>query len=75
MKPDPAAPPPGVGARLARLRALYVPERDVDARARLAREVPAPRPETFDQAVARRLRELRALDDLARHLHRNRSDG
>jgi hypothetical protein len=44
-----------------------VPERDADARARLTRERPANRP-SFEVAVAARLRELRALCDLADHL-------
>jgi len=66
---DRADPSPAVVAsRLATLRALYVPERDVDARARLARERPAEaRPLAL--LVSQRLRELRALCDLARHLH------
>jgi hypothetical protein len=64
-------PPPGVSERLAALRALYVPERDGEARAHLARDrLPPPSPPRFEVAVAARLRELRALCDLAGHLHR-----
>jgi hypothetical protein len=62
-------PPPGVAARLQALRRLYVAERDVDARARLERERPGSR-RPFEAAVAARLRELRALCELAAHLHR-----
>jgi len=58
-----------VAERLSRLRALYVPERIEDARRRLERERPRI-DEPFETAVARRLAELRALDELARHLHR-----
>lgn len=64
-------PPAGVAERLDELRALYVAERDVDARRRLAAETPRPS-EPFAKAVARRLAELRALEDLAGHLHRRR---
>jgi hypothetical protein len=63
-------PPPGVSERLAALRALYVPERDDEARARLEHERPPQSPPRFEVAVAARLRELRALCDLAGHLHR-----
>jgi hypothetical protein len=56
-----------VVARLARLRVLYVPESIEEARRRLERERPE-RTETFDQAVARRLRELRAVCDLVHHV-------
>jgi hypothetical protein len=60
--------PTAAAARLAALRAAYVPERDVDARARLAHERPvSTRP--FAVLVSQRLRELRALCELARHLH------
>ena len=59
--------PEDVAARLAVLRALYVPESIEEARLRLERERPAP-DESFDQAVARRLRELRAICDLVRHV-------
>ena len=69
-----ARPAPGLSAaevseRLGALRAICVLERDADARARLARERPVI-DQDFAVAVAARLRELRALDDLARHLHR-----
>ncbi len=58
-----------VRSRLARLRELAVVERDQEARERLARERP-PRREMFEQAVSRRLRELRALCELSSHLQR-----
>ena len=61
--------PPGVEARLARLRTLCLAESDADARRRLARERPSSR-ESFATAAVRRLEELRALCDLANHLHR-----
>jgi hypothetical protein len=63
------SPPPGVAARLAALRALSVVEEVAAARDRLARERPAST-EDFDAAVAGRLRELRALCELAAYLHR-----
>jgi len=65
-----------VAARLAQLRALYVPERDAEARARLEQDQPPPVAESFSRAVARRLAELRALCELADYLHqaRPRSD-
>jgi hypothetical protein len=62
---DPAA----VARRLAELRARYVPETVEEGRRRLARERP-PRVETLAQRAARGLAELRALCDLADHLHR-----
>jgi hypothetical protein len=65
------APPPGVAERLERLRALYEPETDAEARLRLEREARGPS-EPFAAAVARRLEELRALSDLATYLHRGR---
>ena len=64
-----SGPRAGVAGRLAELRARYVPERDADARERLARERPVTK-ESFEVAVQRRLRELRALCELARHLRR-----
>jgi hypothetical protein len=63
------APPPGVAERLDRLRALVVVDTDADTRRRLARDRPTS-VEPFAVAVARRLAELRALSDLANHLHR-----
>ena len=63
--------PGGLADRLRVLRSLYVPERDEEARRRLARERPRIW-ESFDVAAAGRLRELRALCDLANHLHRAR---
>lgn len=65
-----SAPPSGVAERLEELRRLHVPERDSDARLRLATPRPAST-ESFPTAVARRLAELRALCDLARHLGRH----
>ena len=59
--------PSDVSARFAVLRAHYVPESIEEARLRLARERPALE-EPFDQAVARRLRELRAICDLVSHV-------
>jgi len=66
--------PRRVSARLAELRRIYVAERVDVGTARLERERPMRR-ESFDFAVARRLRELRALCELARHLHRPRPAG
>jgi hypothetical protein len=60
-----------VAARLAKLRAAYVPERDEQARRRLECERPT-RFEPFERAVARRLAELRDLCELAEYLHRAR---
>ena len=60
---DPAA----VAERLAALARLYVPETVEEGRARLRAEAMAP--DAFASAVARRLDELRALDDLTRYLH------
>lgn len=56
-----------VAERLAALAALYVPETVVEGRARLRAEAMAP--DAFASAVARRLDELRALDELTRYLH------
>ena len=60
MRPD------AVARRLQRLRELYVPESAAEATARLREE--AQSPEAFAGAVARRLEELRALDELQRYL-------
>jgi hypothetical protein len=57
--------PAAVAERLARLRASWRPMTAAEARARLV----APRAESFEVAVARRLRELRALIELTAHLH------
>jgi hypothetical protein len=62
-------PPSGVAERLERLRVLYVPERDAEARQRFA-DRPRAATTPFAPAVARRLAELRALCDLASHLGR-----
>lgn len=70
MKPD--VDPLRVAARLAELRELYVPETTEESRRRLAQERPEEIAESFERAVERRLAELRALDELARHLHRHR---
>jgi hypothetical protein len=59
--------PEDVAARLAELRARYVPETVEEARLRLERERPNEE-EPFEQAVARRLRELRAICELVRHV-------
>jgi hypothetical protein len=65
--------PQSVGERLDELRRISVPERDEEARARLARERPRRRKdeEAFEVAVERRLNELRALCALANYLHRD----
>lgn len=65
---DPAA----VRLRLDALRALYVPETVDEGRRRLRDE--ARSPAAFAGAVARRLEELRALDELTRYLHAARRD-
>lgn len=59
-----------VAQRLARLAALYEPETVSEGRARLRAE--ALSPDAFASAVARRLDELRALDELTRYLHARR---
>ena len=63
MKVDLA--PEAVSARLALLRASYVPETLEQGRARMAHR---PEPEPFERGVARRLAELRALCELTKHL-------
>ncbi len=60
-----------VAGRLERLRSLYVPENLDAARARLERDAAAAS-QTFEEKVAARLHELRALYDLATYLHRAR---
>jgi hypothetical protein len=60
-----------VAERLAVLARLYVPETVAEGQARLVKERP-PNRETFEEAVARRLSVLRALDELTRYLHRGR---
>ena len=59
--------PAAVAQRLAALATLYVPETVEEGRARLRAIDSAP--DAFATAVARRLDELRALDDLTRYLH------
>jgi hypothetical protein len=65
----PSGVPSGVINRMERLRLLCVPERDAEARRRLA-DRPRITNAPFAAAVARRLAELRALCDLASHLRR-----
>jgi predicted component of type VI protein secretion system len=60
--------PEAVARRLQRVAELYVPESPEEARRRFAERTP--RAETFDQAVARRLDELRALLELTEVLQR-----
>jgi hypothetical protein len=62
-------PPPGVAERMARLRALCIPERDAEARRRLTNR-PQATNAPFAAAVARRLAELSSLCDLANYLRR-----
>ena len=65
-----AGPPPGLAARLNALRSIHVAERDAAATRDLTgRDRSISRP-AFAILVAARLRELRALDELARYLHR-----
>jgi len=59
--------PGDVAARLEALAATYVPETIAEGRARLRREMMGS--DVFAAAVARRLDELRALDELTRYLH------
>ncbi len=59
--------PARVAARLAALAALYVPESVEEGRARIRRD--AMSPDVFAASVARRLDELRALDELTHYLH------
>lgn len=61
--PDPSV----VARRLAELAAIYVPETVEAGRARLRADVMSS--DAFATAVARRLDELRALDELTRYLH------
>lgn len=62
------AVPAGISDRLRDLRALVRAESDLEARRRLAKERP-PTARPFAVGAAARLRELRALCELARHLH------
>jgi hypothetical protein len=59
-----------VAKRLEDLRALYVPETVAEGRARLRAD--ALSPEALASGVAKRLDELRALDELTRYLHAKR---
>ncbi len=69
MSPD--LDPRQVEARLAALRAIAVLETVEEGIRRLERERPRTI-ESFARRVERRLAELRALDELARHLHQQR---
>lgn len=60
--------PARVAARLAILAGAYVPESVEEGRARLRAD--ATSPDVLATTVARRLEELRALDELSRYLHR-----
>lgn len=60
--------PIAVARRLDWLREHFVAETVEEARARFERERP-PRAETFEEGVARRLAELRELDELTQTLH------
>lgn len=59
-----------VARRLAALAASYVPESVDEGRARLRAEAMAP--DALGSTVARRLDELRALDELTRYLRQRR---
>ena len=61
--------PQAVAERLEWLRQAWVPEDEASVRARMTQP---PRAVSFDEAVAGRLRELRALLELTAHLHRAR---
>lgn len=63
---DPAV----VAERLAALAKLYVPETVDEGRARLRADAMAS--DAFASVVARRLDELRALDELTQYLHARR---
>jgi len=63
--------PEAVARRLAVLAASYVAETVDEGRARLRAEALAP--DALASGVAQRLEELRALDELTRHLHGNPS--
>jgi hypothetical protein len=65
MRPE--LQPERVARRLAALAAMYVPETTAEGRARLRADALAP--DSFATGVARRLEELRALDELTRYLH------
>lgn len=57
-----------VARRLAILAASYIPETVEEGRARLRAEELAP--DALAAGIARRLDELRALDELTRYLHK-----
>ncbi len=63
--------PEDVAVRLAQLARLYVPETVSEGRARLRSDVMSP--DTRASTVAKRLEELRSLDDLTRYLRAPRS--
>jgi hypothetical protein len=62
--------PEVVARRLAALAAMFTAETVDEGRARLRSEAMAP--EALAAGVARRLEELRALDELTRYLHARR---
>jgi len=64
-----SGPPPGVGDRLEILRSRHIAQRVNDA-ARPEEGSPRLSSRALSILVAARLRELRALDELARYLHR-----
>lgn len=65
-----SGPPPGVGERLRTLEAMPLPRRlDTASPAQSQSQGVLSRP-ALAVLVAARLRELRALDELARYLHR-----
>ena len=70
MTPD--ISPAKVAARLAQLRACYVPMTADEARCLLAAP---PQPSTFAEGAALRLAELRALMELTAHLRGARRSG
>ena len=65
-----ALDPSEVARRLDVLAALYVAETVEEGRARMRAETMAP--DAIGSTVARRLEELRALDELARYLPKRR---
>lgn len=61
--------PEAVARRLDELRAAWVPESERSVRRRMERPETGPANEPFEQQVAARLAELRALMELTAHLH------
>jgi hypothetical protein len=66
--------PAAVAKRLERLRAMWTPDDQASARARLEDPAGFPRSRTFAQAVALRLSDLRELCELTAYLHRGRHE-